>query len=790
MRAVGSIARYISKGVNTVSSPFDPFGGAVDIIVVEQPDGTFKSSPWYVRFGKFQGVLKTKEKIVKICVNGVEVDFHMYLNHKGEAYFLKEVDEEGELCEKFPSGGERGGHSWEMSGSRSFNSNGPILSEARNENIMLRSNSRRSRASGLVSGCRLMRTDGSRKREVDVGVRRRGSLEHAEIAAELLELNWSTNFASFKFRKIYSPPDTFDSNIVNVDEKTSCKKSLVHSNPETSLTNDPSHEEATSCNVSVQSVENMDFTVQCTDGKLSHLNGITKGIATSTGGSHISKEQTYGVHSLTVETLKKLCASNEQCKQILHHDSRETQGVHPEAVLINNSRIAEEFKGIRHRDTVTILETFEPVDTSITYGSVKKTESPSSCSISVFSGRISQAGQNSSTHETSKFQLSSETMDTTYGSYCGFLLTKTPCFPSENNSTGELLLSGLDESKVNEVTPGEDITSVPIDKERNLSLSPQCCLEPASTLIYVKDELLVISDNFGRENPSTDAEYADKRSRITSVPTGINRDHTLPKPKYRKKMFRAKTPTSEQVASLNLREGSNTVTFTFSTAMLGKQQVDCKIYLWKWNDRIIISDVDGTITKSDVLGQFMPLVGVDWSHTGVARLFLAIKENGYQLLFLSARSISQAYLTRQFLFNLKQDGNALPDGPVVISPDGIFPSLFREVVRRCPHEFKIACLEDIKSLFPSDCNPFYAGFGNRDTDEISYLKVGIPKGKIFIINPKGEVAVNHHINTKSYTSIHALVHGMFPPMTSQSSPEQEDYNSWNFWKLPSPAIDI
>jgi len=91
-----------------------------------------------------------------------------------------------------------------------------------------------------------------------------------------------------------------------------------------------------------------------------------------------------------------------------------------------------------------------------------------------------------------------------------------------------------------------------------------------------------------------------------------------------------------------------------------------------------------------------------------------------------------------------------------------------EVIRRAPHEFKIACLEvtsgtqlchciaqkcsykassyqhsifffflqDIKRLFPSDYNPFYAGFGNRDTDELSYRKIGIPKGKIFIINPK------------------------------------------------------
>lgn len=50
--------------------------------------------------------------------------------------------------------------------------------------------------------------------------------------------------------------------------------------------------------------------------------------------------------------------------------------------------------------------------------------------------------------------------------------------------------------------------------------------------------------------------------------------------------------------------------------------------------------------------------------------------------------------------------------------------------------FKYFILQDIKALFPSESNPFYAGFGNRITDEISYLKVGIPKGKVFTINPK------------------------------------------------------
>lgn len=43
--------------------------GAIDVIVVEQPDGTFKCSPFHVRFGKL-GVLRSKEKVV--CIEKLE----------------------------------------------------------------------------------------------------------------------------------------------------------------------------------------------------------------------------------------------------------------------------------------------------------------------------------------------------------------------------------------------------------------------------------------------------------------------------------------------------------------------------------------------------------------------------------------------------------------------------------------------------------------------------------------------------------------------------------------------
>lgn len=37
--------------------------GAIDVIVVEQPDGKFQCSPFHVRFGKL-GVLRSREKVV------------------------------------------------------------------------------------------------------------------------------------------------------------------------------------------------------------------------------------------------------------------------------------------------------------------------------------------------------------------------------------------------------------------------------------------------------------------------------------------------------------------------------------------------------------------------------------------------------------------------------------------------------------------------------------------------------------------------------------------------------
>ena len=98
------------------------------------------------------------------------------------------------------------------------------------------------------------------------------------------------------------------------------------------------------------------------------------------------------------------------------------------------------------------------------------------------------------------------------------------------------------------------------------------------------------------------------------------------------------------------------------------------------------------------------------------------------MVYLSSRAIGQSHTTKQYLKSIAQDSKQLPDGPVLLSPTSILTAFrryeqlisrnevmhfYREVIERRPEEFKIAALNDLKQLFPH--NPFYAGFGNRET---------------------------------------------------------------------------
>jgi len=173
----------------------------------------------------------------------------------------------------------------------------------------------------------------------------------------------------------------------------------------------------------------------------------------------------------------------------------------------------------------------------------------------------------------------------------------------------------------------------------------------------------------------------------------------------------------------------------------------------------------------------------------VAKLYTDIARNGYKMMYLTSRAIGQADTTREYLKGIKQNGFTLPDGPVIMSPDRLMTSLHREVIMRKPEVFKMACLKDIARLF-GERSPFYAGFGNRITDALSYRSVEIPSSRIFTIDTNGEVKMEL-LDLAGYKSsyIHMtdLVDQMFPPVHRAAAPAFTDFN---FWRAPMPAFEF
>ncbi|KAF9731178.1 hypothetical protein PMIN03_005720 [Paraphaeosphaeria minitans] len=240
--------------------------------------------------------------------------------------------------------------------------------------------------------------------------------------------------------------------------------------------------------------------------------------------------------------------------------------------------------------------------------------------------------------------------------------------------------------------------------------------------------------------------------------------------------------TSDQLKSLNLKPGANTCSFS-----VNKSTCNASMFYWKHDVPIVISDIDGTITKSDALGHVLNMIGRDWTHEGVAKLYTDIINNGYNIFYLTSRSVGMADTTRTYMNGVVQEGYRLPKGPVIMSPDRTIAALRREVYLRKPEVFKMSCLRDIMNLFgkPPGQTPFYAGFGNRFTDALSYRSVNIPSTRIFTINSNAEVSLDVlSLNSyrTGYASMREIVDHFFPPVGLLVPPGGEQFTDFNYWR--------
>lgn len=282
----------------------------------------------------------------------------------------------------------------------------------------------------------------------------------------------------------------------------------------------------------------------------------------------------------------------------------------------------------------------------------------------------------------------------------------------------------------------------------------------------------------------TTADFPPHRRNDSDSALGLSAPHSPEHHKKSETRNYAKTLrlTSDQLKALNLKPGQNTMSFT-----VNRSKCEAFMFYWQHDVPIVISDIDGTITKSDALGHVLTMIGRDWTHKGVAKLYTDIVNNGYNIFYLTSRSVGQADTTRAYLNGVVQEDYRLPKGPVITSPDRMIAALRREVYLRKPEIFKMACLRDIMQLFdkPAGQTPFYAGFGNRFTDALSYRSVNIPSTRIFTINSNAEVSLDVlSLNSykTGYASMREIVDHFFPPVGLLVPAGGENFTDFNYWR--------
>lgn len=208
-------------------------------------------------------------------------------------------------------------------------------------------------------------------------------------------------------------------------------------------------------------------------------------------------------------------------------------------------------------------------------------------------------------------------------------------------------------------------------------------------------------------------------------------------------------PAPSAMAGLQLRPGQNDLLFKYDSTM----EVVASLWLWDAHDTVIVSDIDGTISASDVRGYIntVHLQRYEHTHSGVCRLYSHLAEaHGGRFLYLTSRPLSLLPATRAYIKGAVQDGHRLPDGPIICSPYSMAKVLYKELIEKSIKAFKQQALLDVADVFhragrPGSRPVFAAGFGNKTQDALAYLGAHVPSDAICIINTRSEVRLHAHM---------------------------------------------
>ncbi|NXI68127.1 LPIN3 phosphatase, partial [Anseranas semipalmata] len=832
MNYVGQLAETVFVTVKELYRGLNPatLTGCIDVIVVRQPDNSFQCSPFHVRFGKL-GVLRSKEKVVDIEVNGEPVDLHMKLGDNGEAFFVQESEEnEGSIP--------------------SCLCTSPVPMEGSPENAAQPSHGQEVPSAEVTLRKRRRRRKKPKRKEVmDPALEGCEETRSEMSVQELFKLPASDDSVYFSFTDLPKEETGLlqlqevhpysDGELASVDSPTLSHLSSPRSDSELEI--GPQESFALGAESHMQWVW----------GRLPQVTKSTKTAATAIsvtsvpvdeetcflpiseglGGGPSSAEPQGPPHSSAVLVVEPtpmpkegnsppglkdiLSAVGAESSSEASSAPQEEQGAEEqeggERVVPKVQPDVEPFEGAAVLSQVG-LESCEPQLQSqqrqgeqVT-GSIKRSPhlGPSDLHLEDLSNLDEE--QVALYFPRSEVEQSSKPVTDPSIPPCVQLPSDLPAeSPMDSDPMPSIALSlcgGLGGSR--QISCEKFMEHIVSYQE--FAENPGLLDDPNLVILINKKyynwaaaaPMVLSLQAFQRNIP----EHAIERLVKEKMPTRGSRwwfswrrqefpvevclqwwlqeegsssdgeplhpgdvlatDTSAQKslPTYRKSL----RLSSEQIGRLNLQDGPNEVVFSVTTQYQGTCRCEATIYLWKWDDKVVISDIDGTITKSDALGHILPHLGKDWTHHGIAKLFHKIHLNGYKFLYCSARAIGMAHITKGYLKWVNEQGCALPKGPILLAPSSLFSAFHREVIEKKPEVFKIACLTDIQNLFATKL-PFYAAFGNRANDVYAYKQVGLPESRIFTVNPKGELVQGLTKNHKStYERLSEVVELIFPPL--------------------------
>ncbi|XP_075819029.1 phosphatidate phosphatase LPIN3 isoform X1 [Microtus pennsylvanicus] len=845
MNYVGQLAETVFGTVKELYRGLNPatLSGGIDVLVVRQPDGSFRCSPFHVRFGKL-GVLRSREKVVDIEINGEPVDLHMKLGDSGEAFFVQELDSDEEevpprLCTSpIPWGG--------LSG---FPSDSQLGTASEPEGLVI---------------------TGRRKRRRRRKPRRRE--DAVDSSSEELEAGAESELPS-------QEKPTAESPSAQEEEESSPQPKDIYPysdgecTPQASLSSGDLMSPKSDSELELRSLEpsplRAESHMQWAWGRLPKvakterhelsmvLDSMVEAISALPGEPDPSPSSSAAGVDISRPPMLQPVAREDTVLPDVETHCEETLVDSPLAARETKETKTQNSRGAGHPPATkswswATLESHIPSghpDVSKGKGSLKRNHhlGPSDIYLDDLSSldsenaalyfpqsdcgmgprRWSEPSNQKLLENPNPEHVGEPTLDSVDKvalSLCGGL-AETRDIPLEKFN--QHVVSYEDLTKNPGLLDDPNLVVKINEKHYNWAVAAPVilCLQafqknlPKSTVDKLEKEKMPRKGGrwwfSWRRRDFPAEEHSAQREKTTAREQQGHREKTevlssdddapdspvilevprLPPPTpgcvptYKKSL----RLSSEQIRYLNLHEGANDVVFSVTTQYQGTCRCKATIYLWNWDDKVVISDIDGTITKSDALGHILPQLGKDWTHQGITSLYHKIHLNGYKFLYCSARAIGMADLTKGYLQWVSEHGCGLPKGPILLSPSSLFSALHREVIEKKPEVFKVACLSDIQQLFLPQGQPFYAAFGNRPNDVFAYRQVGLPESRIFTVNPRGDLVQELIKNHKStYQRLGEVVELLFPPVVRGPSTDlaNPEYSNFCYWREPLPHVDF